>query len=87
MISTKLTRKQQSKMEEYLEFINRLPLDKKAKIEFVKAHVERLKQYEEETKNNKENFNCVLNQLLNQDEEEYKDACVCCIEPLELKRC
>jgi len=69
----------------YLEFINRLPLDKKGKIAFVKEHVKQLKKEDEETKLNKENFNCVLNQLTNQDE--HKDACVCCLEPLELKRC
>jgi hypothetical protein len=61
----------------YLEFINRLPLDKKGKISFVKAHVERLKQYEEETNENKENFNYVLNQLKN---EHLPSVCVCCPE-------
>lgn len=92
MIST-LSRKQKSRMEEYLEVVNRLPLDKKGKIEFVKAHVETLKKEEKEMKENKNLFNCVLTQLLSQDQEEYKeghehkDNCVCCsLDPLVLTR-
>ena len=52
-----------SQIEEYLEFINMLPLDKKGKLEFVKAHVDRLKQYEEETKNNKNIFEKCLKEI------------------------
>jgi hypothetical protein len=52
-----------SQMEEYLEFINMLPLDKKGKMEFVKAHIDRLKQYEEETKNNKNMFERCLEEI------------------------
>lgn len=92
MLST-LSRKQKSRMQEYLEVVNRLPLDKQGKIEFVKAHVETLKKEEKETKRNQETFNCVLTQLLSQDQAEYKEEdehksdCVCCsLDPLVLRR-
>jgi hypothetical protein len=58
-----LPRKQLTAMENYLEFVNKLPLDKEGKLEFVLAHVERLKQYEQETENNKNIFNKVLQEL------------------------
>jgi len=62
--------KKTSKMQNYLDFINRLPLDLEAKKKFVKAHVARLKQYEEETKDNKKKFDLVMMSVrhLNTDE-------------------
>lgn len=63
MITTSRPRQPNNELFEYLEIINRLPLDKAGKLEFVKCHVERLKQYEQETKNNKNNFNKVLEDI------------------------
>jgi len=62
--------KKTSKMQNYLDFINRLPLDLEAKKEFVKAHVKRLKQYEQETQDNKKKFDLVMMSVrhLNTDE-------------------
>ena len=86
MISNNFSRKQKSRMEQYLQTINRLPLDKKGKLEFVKAHVATLIRYEEETKENKERFNTVLQSIkqLGYDYEAFQHADA--LEPLELKR-
>lgn len=58
-----IPKKKMSQIEEYLEFVNKLPLDKQGKLEFVLAHTERLKQYEKETENNKNNFKKVLQEI------------------------
>ena len=55
-----IPQKKLSQMECFLEFVNRLPLDKEAKLEFVKAHIETLKKYEKEIEDNKTNFNLCL---------------------------
>lgn len=41
------------RVDEYLEFVNRLPLTKEQKKEFVKNHIEILKKQKEEEKDNK----------------------------------
>ena len=50
-------------MESYLQMINRLPLDKNGKLEFVKNHIETLKKYEQERIDNKKKFEKVLFQI------------------------
>jgi len=47
-------------MESYLQMINRLPLDKNGKLEFVKNHIKTLKKYEQEKIDNKKKFEKVL---------------------------
>ena len=47
-------------MESYLQMINRLPLDKAGKLEFVKNHIKTLKKYEKEKIDNKKKFEKVL---------------------------
>ena len=47
-------------MESYLQMINRLPLDKAGKLEFVKNHIKTLKKYEQEKIDNKKKFENVL---------------------------
>jgi hypothetical protein len=83
-----LPKKQLTAMENYLEFVNKLPLDKKGKMEFVLAHVERLKQYEQETENNKNIFNKVLQELTGEPFEAFCECEEKCdLSPLPLLRC
>ena len=46
-----------------LEFVNRLPLDKDAKLLFIKDYISTLKKEDEETAQNKKQFNKVLEQI------------------------
>ena len=50
-------------MESYLQMINRLPLDKAGKLEFVKNHIKTLKKYEQEEIDNRERFEKVLRDI------------------------
>jgi len=81
-----IPRKQLTAMEEYLEFVNKLPLDKQGKLEFVLAHTERLKQYEKETENNKNNFKKVLEQIESMGES-FEVFCECKYDDSEEKFC
>jgi hypothetical protein len=90
-----IPRKQLTAMENYLEFVNKLPLDKEGKMEFVKAHIDRLKQYEKETENNKNNFKKVLQEIESMGES-FEVFCECKYDeekfcddlyPLSLVRC
>ena len=83
-----LPKKRLTAIEEYLEFVNKLPLNKEGKLEFVLAHVERLKQYEQETKNNKNNFKKVLQELMGEPSEVFCECEEKCdLSPLPLRRC
>ncbi len=50
-------------VQSLLQFVNKLPLDKEGKLEFIKNHIKTLKQFDKEIEENKEMFTQVLSEL------------------------
>ena len=72
-------------MESYLQMINRLPLDKNGKLEFVKNHIKTLKKYEQEEIDNRERFSDVLWEIENLGND-FNMYCYCFTES-KLQQC